>query len=101
MEPGEDAGGLRKRLAGYVVQGLGDMGGGQVVDGQRAGVDMVEISWRIEKGALRLLFWFPRGRRWGIGLLLGHWPRWAERNMFVWDGRRTWLGVGVEGINSQ
>lgn len=49
MEPGEDVGGLRKRLAGYVVQGFCDIGGRQVVDGQGTGFDMTEVKWGIEE----------------------------------------------------
>lgn len=49
MEPGEDVGGLREWLAGYVVQGVCDVGGRQVVDGQGAGVDMNEVDWGVEE----------------------------------------------------
>lgn len=69
MEPGEDEGGLRERLTGSVVQGFCDLGGGQVIDGQRARVDMIEVGGGIEEGRLRVLFWFSRGRRWGIRFL--------------------------------
>lgn len=48
MEPGEDVGGLRERLAGYVVQRLCNIGSGQIVDGQRAGIGMMEFIWGVK-----------------------------------------------------